>query len=776
MASLAFRPLAPGVHLMRRLRLPVKLAIMGVVLLVPMALLVADTFFATRQDIAIAERELAGARQVSQLIDLITGVQTHRDLLSAGDPADPQRRRAAAVEQIRSASDALQPAPIGAAARDWSPIREAIDSLLVAQPAGQRDALYAQHGRVVEQLQRQLQLTAEASGLLLDPQSKSYYLMDLAVERLAPWLEALSLTRAQGSRVLARGDATALDRATLIAHAERIGRQTERLQLRLDSLARSGMAAPAEWKRAQAGADNLARHTRELFGGPPVKGAQDAYFERASETLALGIALKQHIVDALVAELETREAELRTALGWKMSLSMLGVLLLGYLALAFYVSFAGAVRTLHRGVDKVLGGDLSQRIEVHGRDEMAEIGAMVERMNERLSSLVAEIRSSAVRVTMSGELVASGSQSLADRTEQQASSLRQTVATVKHLSDAVAANAAEASQLDQLTARLRVQAEAGGEQMKGSVQAMGQLEESSRRVAEIIGVIDSIAFQTNILALNAAVEAARAGEAGRGFAVVAAEVRQLAQRSAASAGEIRTLIALSSEQVDSSVQRTRHVGDALAELVDGVRRVSQSLQSIAQASVRQSNDLEEVTQSVGNLDEITRQNAQMVEQSTRAAGDLVSRAGALRESVATIRLRQGSADEARSLVGRARDIVRTHGLPAALPTLHSRDEGFVDRDLYVFVVDRNGTYHLHGANPAMEGRRVHDVPGIDGDRFVREAWAAANANGGEGGWVEYDIVNPGSGAVQPKASFVVALDERQFLGCGVYRVQDMARA
>jgi methyl-accepting chemotaxis protein len=751
---------------MRQLRVPVKLAIMGLVLLVPMAVLVVDSFLGARKDITTAQLELDGARQVSQLVDLAIGVQAHRELLSGlgADSADATRRRAAVIEQVR------------AAAKDWPPVRDAIDGLVASQGGARSDELFARHGRVVEQLQRQLQLTAEASGLLLDPESKSYYLMDLAVERLVPWLDALSRTRGQGSMLLARGDVSATERAAMLAYADRIGRQTERMQLRLDSLQRSGMATPAEWTRAHGAADKLAKQTRELFAAQAPKAEQIGHLDRAGEALAAGIALKHLVVGSLVGELDTRVTRLTQALWWKTSLWLLGVLLLGYLALAFYVSFAGAVRTLHRGVDKVLAGDLSQHIVVHGRDEMAEIGAMVERMNERLSSLVAEIRSSAVRVTMSGELVASGSQSLAERTEQQASSLRQTVATVKHLSDAVAANAAEASQLDQLTARLRVQAEAGGEQMRGSVEAMGQLEESSRRVAEIIGVIDSIAFQTNILALNAAVEAARAGEAGRGFAVVAAEVRQLAQRSAASAGEIRSLIALSSEQVDSSVQRTRHVGDALAELVDGVRRVSQSLQSIAQASVRQSNDLEEVTQSVGNLDEITRQNAQMVEQSTRAAGDLVGRAGALRESVATIRLRQGSADEARTLVGRALTIVRTQGLQAALPTLRSRSEGFVDRDLYVFVVDRNGTYHLHGANPAMEGRRVHDVPGIDGDRFVREAWAAANANGGQGGWVEYDIVNPGSGAVQPKASFVVALDERQFLGCGVYRLHDMARA
>ena len=454
----------------------------------------------------------------------------------------------------------------------------------------------------------------------------------------------------------------------------------------------------------------------------------------------------------------------------------LALVIASYLSLASYFALADTLASVRGTLERVIAGDLSQHVAIDGADEFTEIGKLVERVNDRISSLVAEIRSSAVRVSMAGEVVASGSQSLAGRTEQPAARLRQTVATVKQLSEAVTANAAEANQLDQLTARLRDQAEAGGTQMQGSIEAMGQLEDSSRRVAEIIGVIDGIAFQTNILALNAAVEAARAGEAGRGFAVVAAEVRQLAQRSATAAAEIRGLISRSSEQVDSSVQRTRHVGDALSSLVDGVRKVSLSLQAIAQASVRQSSDLAEVRSSVDSLDEITRQNALMVEQSTRAAGDLVGRAGALRESVATIKLRQGSADEARALVQRALEIVRARGLQAALPLLRSREQGFVDRDMYVFVVDRQGVYRLHGAKPATEGKRVHDIPGIDGDRFLREAWEAALSNSGHGGWVEYDIVNPESGAVQPKASFVVALDEQQFIGCGVYRVHDMATA
>ncbi|HSW05501.1 methyl-accepting chemotaxis protein [Aquabacterium sp.] len=465
---------------------------------------------------------------------------------------------------------------------------------------------------------------------------------------------------------------------------------------------------------------------------------------------------------------------LAAALGWTAPASLpwvlgtgLGLFSLGsFLALALHASVSSSLHSLKQGVKAVSGGDLSHKIELPGSDELAEIGALVEGMNMRLSSLVAEIRSSAVRVGMSGQQVAASSESLAQRTEQQAASLRQTVETVQQLTETVTANAAAASQLDHLTDKLKTEAEQGGSAMRVSVEAMAGLEESSRRVGEIIGVIDGIAFQTNILALNAAVEAARAGEAGRGFAVVAAEVRQLAQRSSGAASEIRQLIARSGEQVDSSVRQTRAVEHVLASLVGGVRTVSQSLRQIADASARQSGELTQVSQSVGQLDEITRQNAEMVEQSAEASQDLVGRARTLSSAVASIRLRQGSADEAKSLVERAVNLIKSRGLSAAAQAFHAQDGGFLDRDLYIFVVDRRGAYRVHGAKPAMEGKRVHEVPGIDGDCFVHDAWAAAP---GAGGWIEYDIVNPASGAVMPKASFVVQLDKDQLIGCGVYR-------
>jgi len=447
--------------------------------------------------------------------------------------------------------------------------------------------------------------------------------------------------------------------------------------------------------------------------------------------------------------------------------------LLAYLALAFYVSFVGALRQLSLGVAAVADGNLAHRFDVSGGDEMADIGKLVERMADRLSVMVAEIRSSAVRVSGTGEQLAQGSAALAQRTEEQAGSLRQFVATVGQMSSAVANNAAEVNQLDGVTAKLHGEAEQGGRTMAETIAALGALEDSSRRVSEIVSVIDGIAFQTNILALNAAVEAARAGESGRGFAVVAAEVRTLAQRSGAAAGEIRGLIGQSRDQVESTVTRVQRTGDTLQAVVAGVRGVSERLRGIAQASGEQSQGLREMSAAVGNLDEITRQNASMVEVSEHSSRSLVGRAEALAKAVGSIRLRQGSADEARALVLRAVKLIASRGRQGADAELHGAAGGFVDRDLYVFIIDREGRYTLQAANRAMEGRRIHELPGIDGDRFNQDAWAAAATGGG---WVEYQIINAVSGKVQPKASWMQQLDRDTVIGCGFYRQVEGAAA
>jgi methyl-accepting chemotaxis protein len=770
MSQLGQRILQPGTSLMRRLRMPTKMALMGLMLLAPLVLLIAYSAQQARRDLATTRSELVGTEIVSQLIQLVTQVQAHRGLtnrvLSSDTAATAERD--AAREKIKAsiaAIDKTLTGPLPVPLDDvWKPAREATQALAEGRHADRRAEAFAEHSQQIEKLRQLTLLTGERSGLLLDPEAASFFLMDLTVERVIPWTETLGQARGQGAALLARGDANTVERAALIGRADSLRAALVDVGFRVEALKRAGVESPAGWEGARTATLAFDETVRKIFSAETIVGEASPYFAQGSEAIAKVIAFKQQVQDQLVHELGVREQRLQAQLWLQLGISALGFVLMAYLGLAFYASFSRALDVLQKGVSAVAAGDLAHKIQIDGRDELADIGRVVERMSEGLSVMVAEIRSSAVRVGISGKQLAASGEALSQRTESQAQNLRETVATVEQLSDAVSANAGAAHELDQLTAQLRDQAEAGGAAMRETVQSMTTLETSSRKVAEIISVIDGIAFQTNILALNAAVEAARAGESGRGFAVVATEVRQLAQRSGSAAAEIRHLIGQSTEQVSQSVTRIQRTNGTLDSVVSGVRDVSDKLRGIAQASAQQSASLGEVSRSVGTLDEITHQNATMVEESSRASGDLVNRASLLSDAVAAIRLRQGSADEARNLVDRAAELIRQKGLQAAAAIFRDPKGGFLDRDLYIFVTDRDARYHVHGAKPAMEGKLVHEVPGIDGDRFARESWAATTGNH----WVEYTIINQTTGKVQPKASYVVAISDKLLVGCGIY--------
>jgi methyl-accepting chemotaxis protein len=445
--------------------------------------------------------------------------------------------------------------------------------------------------------------------------------------------------------------------------------------------------------------------------------------------------------------------------------SSIGLVLLAYFFLAFHSSVAQDLGQVMRATEKMLGGDLRLGLLERSQDELGSLAVAMEKLSSTLSGMVANVRSNAAFVAHSGKSLAAGNRDLSDRTEQQAANLEQTAASVEQLSSTVQVNANTASQTNAQAARVRDAADNGAATMAQAIEAVEAIQGSAKRMDEIVGVIDGLAFQTNILALNAAVEAARAGESGRGFAVVAAEVRSLAQRSADSAKEIRLLIATSASQVAGSVQKIRAAGTNMTKIVSGIRDVATNMSQLSTSSAEQSSGLTEITSAVRQLDEITQRNALMVGRAVTQAVNLEGRARTLVQSVASFKLQQGSAEEAVELVERAMAHRQNTTKTTYLRGLTDPAKGFYDRDMYVFVLDRNGSYVAFGGNPSKVGTRVQDIAGIDGGQLLKSIIDQASH---EPGWVEYDITNPSTGRVQTKMSFVQQVDDL-FVGCGVYK-------
>ncbi len=291
----------------------------------------------------------------------------------------------------------------------------------------------------------------------------------------------------------------------------------------------------------------------------------------------------------------------------------------------------------------VAGGDLSADIDTRGDDELAELMRALQDMELKLAAVVATVRDSSESVAGASTQIASGNQDLSHRTERQAASLEETASSMEELTSTVQLTAESARQATQLAQGASQVAAQAGQVVDQVIQTMRGIDESSKKIADIIGVIDGIAFQTNILALNAAVEAARAGEQGRGFAVVASEVRSLAGRSAEAAKEIKALISTSVERVEQGSQLVGQAGGTMGEVVSAIRRVSDIVGEISSASQEQSLGVAQIDQAITQMDQVTHQNAALVEEGAAAAESLRVQARALVDTVAAFRLRRSHA-------------------------------------------------------------------------------------------------------------------------------------
>ena len=331
-----------------------------------------------------------------------------------------------------------------------------------------------------------------------------------------------------------------------------------------------------------------------------------------------------------------------TARATMLGIALLGVALAVAAALVLIRSITRPLSEAVTAIERVAGGDLSVVIHANTRDEAGQLLHALNAMQHSLIEVVSKVRHGSESVSSASEEIASGNQDLSNRTEQQASALEQTNAHMSRLSGAVSENAENARQANQLAQSASTLAVRGGTVVGQVVQTMKGINDSSRKIADIISVIDGIAFQTNILALNAAVEAARAGEQGRGFAVVASEVRSLAGRSAEAAKEIKSLINASVERVEHGSTQVGQAGQTMTELVDAIQKVAHIMGEISNSSHEQASGVQQVGTAIANMDQTTLQNAAMVEEIAAAANTLRNQASELVGAVSVFKVGRGS--------------------------------------------------------------------------------------------------------------------------------------
>ena len=636
----------------RDLRLSHKFSLLGVVAAVMVLLPLSYHVRGVQQDLDRTRSELEGIAPSRGLLRVVQLTQQHRGLSATvlGGKSDIESQRSSrqveaeqAVEVFSTQSHGL---PYGAQLQgDWE--RVVTEWRALAKDVATRGVSGPQSfERHTALIAHQLELhdkVVDAAGLTLESQPGLYFLTIATLQQAPELSELLGQMRAMGALALARQELTPEQHTILLSLVDRAQRQTRAMALNLDKVFDLDPAAkPAlagDVTRVQAALASAKRLTQEQILGPAaLTHASADYFRAMTESIDQVYDLQHKAGNFLEAELMARLNNGRQV-QWLLLGSCLLLSLLGFaLGRGVARSITLAVEAARASAVRISNGDLTHSSPIHSRDELGELMTAMAAMQTSLIRVVGTVRQNADSVATASVQIAQGNLDLSARTEQQASALEETAATMDELNSTVRTNAESAQQANALAQTATSVAVRGGEMVAQVVDKMEGISAASRKIAEIIGVIDGIAFQTNILALNAAVEAARAGEQGRGFAVVAGEVRSLAQRSAAAAREIKGLINTSVERVEQGSALVSQTGRTVEEVVASIKNVSEIVARISAASAEQSLGVQQVGQAVGQMDQVTQQNAALVEESAAAAEGLKQQAHELVQAVALFRL------------------------------------------------------------------------------------------------------------------------------------------
>jgi methyl-accepting chemotaxis protein len=638
--------LAPGVRLFRNIGFPAKALWVASAFLVPLVVMLVFLAQSALEQVATARGERAGLAYARPLLDYVAAAQTHRRAAVNKEPALAEHR--AVAQQAFDAVQARQ-AELGkvfGVEPSFTALLKAHQSL--AQASGSADDVFKVHSEAVAAALVLLRNVAEGSQLILDPDADTYQLMNISVLRGPLQLENTAQLRGMGLLVLSSRQLTPQRRDAFVqrlAVRQLLDDDVENsYQSALESTPE--VAQLVDMKGTSEKSELLSKAVSALFvgaepGAEPggaTPGDLAAFGALANAAVDAQSTLVHRLMERLDARLQARIDRLQTTLALQLAVAAVFVALAAYLMLAFYRVMMGGLREVSGHMEQITEGNLTTAPRPWGNDEAALLMLTLGRMQASLRRIVGSVLEGSSQVQTASQEISSASLDLSGRTELAAANLQQTAASMEQIGATVKHTAQTVDGASTLVRSNAAVATRGGQVIGQVVQTMQGIQASSGRIGEIIGVIDGIAFQTNILALNAAVEAARAGEQGRGFAVVATEVRALAGRSAAAAKEIKSLITASIEQVDAGNRVVAEAGATMTEIVGNADKIAGLMKEIATATQEQSSGVGEVGRAVQELDRATQQNAALVEQTSAAAGALSEQAQRLAREVGFFRL------------------------------------------------------------------------------------------------------------------------------------------